>query len=221
MRFAVLTCTLVAVAAPVAAQQGDPDRAVAGGGTLPPGWTARTDRNAPLAQLKFATMGNGYHVTTGPAVVLYRAADTAQGSYHVVATFTQTVAPRHPEAYGLILGGSDLQAANQAYTYFLVRGDGTFLVKRRQGDSTWAVSAGDTPQSRGFTSHAAVVKADSAGRQTNELGIAVGPERVRFLVNGKDVLIVPAAQVNTKGTFGLRVNHNLDVHVAGLEVHRF
>ncbi len=28
--------------------QADPDHAVKGGGTLPAGWSARTDRNAPL-----------------------------------------------------------------------------------------------------------------------------------------------------------------------------
>src|SRR6266851_4294789 len=86
------------------AQGADPNNAVAGGGSLPAGWHARTDKNAPLANV------------------------------NVVATFTQTKAPRHPEGYGLLFGGRDLAGAAQRYTYFLVRGDGTFLVKRRNGD---------------------------------------------------------------------------------------
>lgn len=197
------------------AQGADPNNAVAGGGSLPAGWRAHTDKNAPLANVKFVAMGSGYHTTLGPAVILWRAADTASGSYHIVATFTQTKAPRHPEGYGLLFGGRDLAGVGQRYTYFLVRSDGTFLVKRRSGDSTSFVTPDWTPSP-------AVVKADSAtGAATNELGVAVKGDSVRFLVNGKDVFVSKAANVDAAGLVGYRVNHNLDVHVTALEVHRF
>src|SRR5256885_16397797 len=115
--------------------QADPDRAVAGGGGVPSGYHARTDRNAAMTNVKVATMGTGMHFTLGPAVIVWRDADAATGDYHVVASFTQTKAPMHPEAYGLFIGGHDLSAAGQGYTYFLVRGAGKFLIKRRIGDS--------------------------------------------------------------------------------------
>ncbi len=196
------------------AQDRDPDMKIAGGGTLPTGWHARTDKNRPLADAKITTMGNGMHVTLGPAVILWRDRDKATGNYHVVATFTQTKNPRHPEAYGLFIGGSHLADAQNRYTYFLVRGDGKFLVKRRvAGDSTAVV----TPD---WTDNDAVVKADSAGQATNELSISVRGGTVTFQVNGKDVYSAPAARLDTRGIVGYRVNHNLDVHLSALGVHK-
>ena len=41
---------------------------------------------------------------------------------------------------------------------------------------------------------------------------------VRFLVNGTEVTSVDAAKVDTAGTPGLRVNHNLNLHVEGFAV---
>lgn len=194
--------------------QSDPDRTVAGGGTLPAGWRAQTDRRRPMRDANVVALGSDLQVTLGPAVILWRDQDRATGGYHVVARFTQTRAPRHPEGYGLFIGGSHLTDAQNRYTYFLVRGDGTFLVKRRvAGDSTAAVSAG-------WTASDAVVKADSAGRATNELSIAVDGATVRFRVNGTDVFHAPATELDVQGLVGYRVNHNLDVHLGALGVHQ-
>src|SRR5881628_446930 len=132
----LLLATLTPLFAAGLAAQADPDKAVAGGGTLPTGWNARTERNAALDNVKFVIMGDGVHVTVGPAAIYWRSADTASGSYHTVATFTQTKAPPHPEAYGLIIGGKGLADSTQSYTYFLVRtrGDtGEFSIRRRSG----------------------------------------------------------------------------------------
>jgi len=194
--------------------QADPDRAVAGGGSVPAGYHARTDRNAPLTNVKVVTMGSGTHFTLGPAVIVWRDADTASGGYHTVASFTQTKAPMHPEAYGLFIGGHDLAGPTQGYTYFLVRGDGKFLIKRRVGDSTVVVNPG------GWTANDAVVKADSAGKATNELSILVSGGNVKFMVNGKEVYTAKASDVDAVGVVGLRVNHNLDVHLGPLGIHK-
>jgi len=194
--------------------QADPDRAVAGGGGVPSGYHARTDRNAAMTNVKVTTMGTGMHFTLGPAVIVWRDADAATGDYHVVASFTQTKAPTHPEAYGLFIGGHDLAGPTQGYTYFLVRGDGKFLIKRRVGDSTVVVNPG------GWTANDAVVKADSAGKATNELSILVSGGNVKFMVNGKEVYTAKASDVDAVGVVGLRVNHNLDVHVGPLGVHK-
>lgn len=216
---AALLAATALLTAPLAAQApakaSDPDKAVAGGGTLPAGWSARADRNAGLENVKVAPMGDGLHVTLGPAVILWRAQDNATKDFHTLATFTQTKAPTHPEGYGLFFGGEDLDGADQEYTYFLVRGDGTYLIKRRDGAETSNVSSG-------WTASPAVQKADSAGKATNKLEIdnKSNPAKVRFLVNGQEVYAADAKDMDRLGIVGLRVNHNLDVHVAGFALHQ-
>lgn len=179
---------------------------------LPSGWSARAD-NGKTDAVKFAAMGPGWHVSPGEAAILWRAADTVAAKFHTLATFSQTKAPTHPEAYGLFVGGQDLAGAGQRYIYFLVRGDGAFLVKRRDGDKT-------TDLSKGWTPNAAVVKAGADGKATNKIEVAVIKDQLTFMVNGTTVWEAPAKDVDTKGAIGLRVNHGLDVHIAGFDVHR-
>jgi hypothetical protein len=53
---------------------------------------------------------------------------------------------------------------------------------------------------------------------SNTLAVDVGKDKVRFLVNGTEVSSADAAQVDTAGIAGLRINHNLNVHVEGFAV---
>jgi opacity protein-like surface antigen len=213
-RFLALSALTMALAAPAMAQdhQHDADKAVQGGGTLPTGWMARTDRGAPLTNVKFADMPPGWHVTLGPAAVFYQPSDTTSGNAHLVGLFHLFPGATHPEGYGLILGGTDLQGPAQAYTYFLVRGDGKFLIKRRSGDSTTSVV--------NWTANDAVKAADSTGHASNELTILIKDGTVSFMANGKEVYKAPAADLDTKGVVGVRMNHNLSVHLEKLQVHR-
>jgi hypothetical protein len=194
---------------------GDPDHAVEGGGTMPAGWSVRTDDNAPTANVKVVTMGNGIHVTLGPAIILYRAQHVGKGPFHTLATFTQTKKTTHAEGYGLFYGGQALDGAAEKYTYFLVRQDGTYLVKRREGDKTTEVT-------KGWVASAAVHKLDAKGSSTNKLEIdnKSDPSKVVFRVNGEPVYALDAKATDTSGGVGLRVNHNLDVHIDGFDVHR-
>lgn len=216
MRLAIIAAMLWGAGlAPLTAQERhghDPDGPVQSG-AFPAGWSARTDRGQPLEQVSFRPMGSGWHVTLGPAVILYRSADTARGQYTVQATFTQTRAPHHAEAYGLFVGGGDLQADGQRYLYFLVRGDGKFLVKRRNGAETSNVTAG-------WTAHDAVVPQDDSGKATNTLAVSVTDAEIVFAVNGAAVYRVARGDVVTDGIVGLRVNHNLDLHIEGLTIER-
>ncbi len=211
MRTTSIAALAMLLAFPLQAQEHDPDNPVGGGGTLPDGWTARTDRGKQLTDVKFWKMGNGWHVTLGPAAVLYREADQTTGEYTLQATFTQTKAPRHAEGYGLIIGGSDLQGEDQQYTYFLVRQDGKFLVKQRTGDKTQNVTSG-------WISHDAVMQKNEEGKATNALAVRVTGDACVFEVNGTEVHRVPASAIETDGIVGMRVNHNLDVLVAGFSV---
>jgi hypothetical protein len=212
MKRLILAFAVAGVAAmPLAAQrQPDPDKKVAGGGTLPSGWKGRADGTATLAGVTMMPMGGGVHFMTGPAGIYYKPVDKASGTYEARATFTQMEPAAHPEAYGLIIGGSDLEGAGQKYTYFLIRQDGKFMIKRRAGESTPTISD--------WTDHTAVKKADSSGKMSNTLAIDVGRDKVRFLVNGTEVSTADAAQVDTAGIAGLRINHNLNVHVEGFTV---
>src|SRR5436853_80742 len=105
----------------LAAQEKDPDKTIAGGGTFPAGWHVRTERNAPASNLKFVAIGDGNHAT---------------------------------------------------------------------------------------------------GKATNELSILVQGGKVSFLVNGKEVYSAKATDVDAQGIVGYRVNHNLDVHLGPLGIHR-
>jgi hypothetical protein len=201
------------LAAPIAAQQhqADHDQPVAGGGTLPSGWKGRLDSGGTsLAGVKVTPMGGAVHFVTGPAGIYYRPADKPTGAYAASATFTQMEPAAHPEAYGLFVGGTDLDGANQKYTYFLVRQDGKFLVKRRAGSAT--------PTIADWTDSSAIRKADASGKMSNTLAIEVGKDKVRFLVNGMEVVAAESTKVDTAGLAGLRVNHNLNVRVEGFTV---
>jgi hypothetical protein len=212
-RIATALLFVIASGAFVAAQRGaedDPDKLVAGGGSLPAGWHARLDQSFPrLDSLTFTASGVGFHATTGPAAIFYRD-DRPSGDYEARATFIQLEPSAHPEAYGLFIGGSDLQSANQKYTYFLIRQDGKFLIKRRAG--------AQTPTLLDWSDHAAVKKGAAAGKMTNTLAIEVRADRTRFLINGAEVAAQPTAQIDAKGIAGLRINHNLNVQVDGFAI---
>jgi hypothetical protein len=200
---------------PAGHDHADPDKAVAGGGKIPAGWSVRPDGNAGTANVKIAPMGSGMRVTLGPAVILYRASQEGKGPFHTLATFTQMKPAAHPEGYGLFYGGTGLDGAGQKYTYFLVRQDGTYLVKQREGDKTTEIT-------KGWAASPAVHKPDAQGTATNMLEIdhKQDPSKYVFLVNGEPVYSLDAKASNADGAVGLRINHNLDVRVEGFDVHR-
>lgn len=207
---------LAALTLPAAAQEHahDADQAAEGGGGAPAGWTVRADRG-DASGAKVVSMGKGLHVTTGPAVILYRADTDGKGPFHTLATFTQTKPSKHPEGYGLLVGGKGLDGAALQYVYFLVRQDGSYLIKRRDGDKTSDVS-------KGWVQHAAVKQPDAKGTATNLLEVdnKRDPKRVAFLVNGQEVYATDAGNLSLDGIVGIRANHNLDVHIEGFDVHR-
>jgi hypothetical protein len=184
-------------------------------GSLPAGWSARPDKDGDLKKIKFVRMEPGYHLTLGPATILYRSEDRAEGPFHTLATFHQMKKLEHSEGYGLFMGGQSLSGKDQRYTYFLVRDDGTYLVKQRMGDKTAEVS-------KGWTSHTAVKKGDAQGKTSNLLEIDAkrDPNKVEFKVNGQTVYTTAPGKLELAGIVGLRANHNLDIHIEGFAVHQ-
>lgn len=214
----LLAATLLAGTTAMASAQSsdeDKDKPVAGGGALPAGWSARPDGQGDVKNVKFGEMAPGYHLTLGPATILYREKDRANGPFHTLARFHQMKKPTHPEGYGLLMGGQALNGAGQKYTYFLVRGDGTFLIKQRNGEKTSEITKGWTP-------HPAVKKEDAQGKATNllEIDAKQNPAKVDFKLNGQTVHSADAKSLDPKGIVGLRVNHNLDVQIEGFDLHQ-
>lgn len=181
-------------AAPDAAPDGAP-------APTAPAWAVN-----PAQGVTLAAAGDTLLVETGPHVVLWpQGAEPLTPPYTVRATLRKRAGRLH-EGVGLIFGASGLEGAesSQVYSYFLVRGDGSFLVKRRQG--------ADLPVVRDWTRHPAIRRDDEAGSHPNALAVEVGEAEVRFLVNGAEVARVPAGDLSVNGAAGLRVAH--DVHVA-------
>ena len=180
----------------------------------PKGWKVRADRSTSASdpdaagEIKFVTMGTGFHATNPQAAVYWNPANTATGAYTVKGTFTLTKPSGHNNYYGLVFGGSDLDKATQSYTYFLIAQDGSWLVKKRDGDANTQNVAAKTPND-------AIKKPDASGKSTNALEVRVGADKVDFVVNGTVVHSMPKAGVKTDGVYGIRVNHLLDVHIEG------
>lgn len=184
----------------------------------PKGWKLRVDRSTSASDpdgagtIKFEAMGQGFHATNPQAATYFNPANTATGTYSLKGSFTLVKPSGHTNYYGLVFGGSQLEGAAQEYLYFVVAQDGTFLIKHRAGDATHDVQA--------KTPHAAVQKPDASGKSTNVLEVRVQADKIDYLVNGTTVHSTPKSGMTAKtdGIYGLRVNHQLEVHVDGLTV---
>ena len=119
--------------------------------------------------------GHRFHATNPQAAVYWNPANT-DGNYTLKGTFTLVKPSGHTNYYGLVFGGSDLDGAKQAYTYFLVAQDGTWLVKQRNGDA----ATDSLPK----TANDAVKKPGADGKSTNALEVRVGADKIDYVVNG-------------------------------------
>jgi hypothetical protein len=197
--FRRLSAVLIAllVAAPVAAQ-------------APAALQLRLDRSTSAADpddvpdVTIANTAGGFQVNTGPAAVVWNAANTATGTYSLKGTFTLQAPSDHVNFYGLVFGGAELAGNRQSYLYFLVAQDGTFLVKHRAGDD----AVHDVVAK---TEHAAVVRPGADGKSVNNLEVRVGASQIEYLVNGTVVTTTPKSGMTgrTDGIYGVRVNHRI------------
>src|SRR5260370_27285660 len=148
----------------------------------PKDWKMRVDRSTAASDpdaagdIKFVTSGSGFHATNPQAAVYWNPANTATGAYTLKGTFTLMKPSGHNNYYGLVFGGSGLEGAQQSYLYFLVAQNGTWLIKRRDGDATSNVSP-RTPKD-------AAKKRSDTGKATNALEVRVGADKVDSAVNG-------------------------------------
>ena len=203
----------------------DASKAVAGGGVTAPGWTGKVDpgeekAGQTLNNAKFAKEGEGFHVTTGPAVTYWNPANKASGDYTVKATFTE---PKfmglndHPHPYGIMVAGNDLGTPTQSFLYCAAYGNGNFIV-RGFGPEPFQMNG------RRGEANAAVKKAAAPGDPvTQEIAVSVKGDRVECSINGtvvagydKPALVTAGKLKSTDGVYGIRMAHNTEATVTGL-----
>jgi len=205
-RYVQVAVFALMAAAPMLAQQ------------APAGWKMRVDRSKEASDpdangaIKFVTMGSGFHATNPQAAVYWNPANKATGNYTLKGTFVLQKPSGHNNYYGLVFGGADLEGAKQQYLYFLVAQDGTWLVKMRDGEMTSMISP-KAPND-------AIKKPGADGKSTNNLEVRVLADKIDFVVNGTVVGSTPKMGTadHTNGIYGIRVNHLLEVHIAGFGV---
>ncbi len=223
-----IAALLCCAALPLVAQGGDETAKVTGSGKLPPGWMVRFDPPNPrfarpgapapsLTDISLVTMGTGFHVTSGPAALYYRTADQGSGVYAFTATFHQGKSMVH-ESYGIFIGGSNLQDATEDYLYMVIRpSDGHMSIEHRKGNA----SPVSLVPMRTDSSDAINKDSPTDGSATNTLMIHVAPDTVHFFINGKLVKAIAKSALDgasTNGQAGLRVNHNISVHVSDIAI---
>ncbi len=177
------------------------------GSALPAGYSAVFDHaDAKPADVSYAQREPGrWEVKTGPAHILYSPNDTARGRYIATATFEQLEAPAHPEAFGIFVGGSNLNKPTISYTYFLVRGDGDYMVKTRAGANVRTITD--------WTAHPSIPKQDASGKALYGIKVESDGKTARVSVNGAPITTISSKQAPIEGIAGVRINHNLHVVV--------
>jgi hypothetical protein len=206
------------------AQSQETSRAVAGGGIAVPGWVGKVDVSRENGTLtindgKFATEGQGIHVTTGPSALYWNPKNTATGDYTVSATFNEPKFQSlndHPHPYGVAIAGNDLDGPNMSMLYCSAYGNGTYIL-RGFGPAPFTVGA---PRA---TANAAINKAAGIGQPVSQtIALSVKGDKVECSINGTVVTSVPKSDVvgagklkSTDGVYGLRFGHNTEVIVTG------
>ncbi|MFT4843760.1 MAG: hypothetical protein ACI8UD_003768 [Planctomycetota bacterium] len=169
-------------------------------------WSARHDSSEDEQQPDRVTQlpGGGIKVAPGGNVTLWRQAAAIAPPFQLSMRVQTTNQVEHPHGAGLVFGGKHIADDQQSYSYFLVRGDGQFLIKTRDG--------GDTEDICLWTEHAAIRKEDAEHLQaSNVLTVVVGPETTQFLVNDVEVHRESNERLHTTGRYGVRLVHDLAV----------
>ncbi len=156
---------------------------------------------------RFVAMPPGWHVTTGPATVLYHPDYQAKGNFSVEAEIF-LFPGESLEEYGLFLGGKGLgPTETPSYLSFVARRDGKGAIIRRGGPPVvdWKAAEGILP---------------NAGKDAvkNVLRVEVNATDVVFSANGKEVAKIPRAGLNVDGYFGFRFGKDMNVHASRLDV---
>ncbi len=188
------------------------------GGAQPPaappaGWVFRVDGGGDRSEVKLEDMKPGFHVTTGPAAILFDSTMRGTGDWRLDATIHLFDPGARAEGFGVFFGGRDLNSATPTYGYALLRRDGKAIMKARNGAAVRTV--------RDWTANAAipVFKAGPPGTSVKyQLVVEAKGDRVALWVGPTQVLDAPRSELPADGVVGLRINHALNVHVERIAV---
>ncbi len=178
-------------------------------GSLPPGWRVIADAPADSAP-KFDVMAPGWHVTMGPASVIYHPAHTAEDRFALEMEFFFFPGPAGA-ADGVFVGGESLESS-PSFTAFAIRRDGSAGAFRRAG--------GAVTELRAWASHPAVLAQRGDSVVKNVIRLAAERDSVACLVNGTEVFKVARAAAPMDGVFGLRAGEGTNLHVSRLDLTR-
>lgn len=206
---AVLVALFVAGCARGAEDQGPPEEPL-----LPGGYKAVVDAGTTdPGQFLVSDSTGVVRFTTGPAGVAWRPQDViAPGDFRVEGTLVLHGAPvAYREAYGVFVGGRDMESAAPSYAYLMVRAAGDFTIRTRKGDLMETVVD--------WTPHAAIQRVSADGEEpANTLVIQVRGTDADFLINDTRVFSMDVRDLRPQGLTGLRINHRLDVSLTGWSV---
>ena len=179
----------------------------------PIGWdVVFDDRAAEDSSLFFVAMAPGWHITSGPAALLYDPVRTAEGEFRLEAEVF--LFPGESDSgFGLMFGGEELESSrDQSYFQFLVRRDGHYSIAHRAGSELHVLTA--------WTAHDAVVAAEGVEEPVlNTLGVVAEANAIVFRINGEEVARFPRSQgMGMDGPVGFRVGEDLNLHVRSLTV---
>lgn len=223
MKFLIQSTLLALLCSSYALAQNRPDSEVPQGENLevPEGWEVRLDRDIEdvvigsdpeSSDIYFVNMTPGWHITSGPAAIYYHPSNTASGSYEISAVLHLfDPGERNREAFGIFMGGNDLDNNDQSYLYFLIRNTGEFLIKERMGSETEVIQNWTSNESINLYTDDLE---DSSAQNT--LSVSVTDSDIVFSINGSEVASVSAENYATDGLYGLRVNHSINLHISDL-----
>ena len=176
-------------------------------------WSIRMDSTEDVNQPDRFTLlpGGGIEAKGGGNATMWRPGTALEPPYRLSMRVTATNLGLHPHGAGIVFGGNDVNSDKQTYSYFLVRGDGQFLIKTRNG--------GDTSDICLWSDHAAISKEGAkSGIAANALTVDVQTSATRFLINGTQVHEATTEELHASGQYGARLVHDLDVRFDQIEV---
>ena len=164
-------------------------------------------------EVTFVTMAPGWHVTTGPAALLYHPSYQTKNTDNFVIEVEVFLFPgTSQEEYGIFIGGKNLAPQERpSYLQFVARRDGMGQIRRGSGEPIVDWKAND-----------AILPHPGKEKETvkNVLRVEAGPADIVFTANGKEVARISrtGTNVNLEGYLGLRIGKDINIHVSRLDV---
>jgi hypothetical protein len=194
--------------------------ALAAGQKTPADWKWRIDggegavteaAEPKSGEVTFVTMAPGWHVTTGPAALLYHPDYQTKNTENFAVEAEMFLFPgTSQEEYGIFIGGKNLTPQERpSYLAFVARRDGMGMIRRGSGEPivNWKANEAILPH---------------PGKETvkNVLRVEAGPVDIVFSANGKEVARIArtGANVNLEGYLGLRIGKDINIHASRLDV---